>query len=373
VKALRLLFVDYEIPYLVKDSDYPAGPVGGAAVDLLCLIDELVAKGHRVGVLTWKGARKYLDRPTSFELIECDLRRPRGSNYLLFVLNIAQAVYHVRRFRPDHIVQKCAGGLTGIVAILARICGVPFVYRCASNVDVDGAYIGRMAAVPRWLYRHGLASARIVFCQNTAQQDGVKASFAHKQTVVIHDFYDVSCLPSAGPASERRYIAWVGRFDSYKDLPTLAGIVRAFPGLQFRIAGSANRSCDLHTRDALRELEQCHNVRFAGYLKRGAIVPFLSQAYALLNTSHVEGFPRTFLEAFAAGTPIVAGRSVDPDNIIEKNDLGVVAADSTQLGAALEALLARSDYSHFALRCRTHLREHHGAELLVSRLVEALS
>jgi glycosyltransferase involved in cell wall biosynthesis len=43
-----------------------------------------------------------------------------------------------------------------------------------------------------------------------------------------------------------------------------------------------------------------------------------------LSTSDEEGFPNTFLQAWAAGTPVVS-LTIDPDNLIKRNVLGKVS------------------------------------------------
>ena len=64
---MKILFIDFTLPYLLKDSEYP---VGGWAVELRNWLKGLAETKAQVGVLTWKGANKYVDNSFDFDLIE---------------------------------------------------------------------------------------------------------------------------------------------------------------------------------------------------------------------------------------------------------------------------------------------------------------
>jgi len=97
----------------------------------------------------------------------------------------------------------------------------------------------------------------------------------------------------------------------------------------------------------------------------------LKDALCLLNTSLFEGFPNTFLEALSVGTPIVTMRNIDPDNIINKNNLGIVCDDDSAIISALSNI-HNFDYSNFHSHSRKYLTENHNPENLVRKLLTKL-
>jgi glycosyltransferase involved in cell wall biosynthesis len=370
-RKYRFLFVDYGIPYLLRDRDYPEGPVGGAAFDNQIFIDELIALGHQVGLMTFHGAAEYLGGLPAFMIVEADIRRIR-KNPVTAPLTFYSALRAIKRYRPDYIIKKCADGSTGIVALLARLAGVKYVYCLANDFDADcvGMEIGRLA---RHLYNYGLSQSDPIFCQNQYQYDIIRARFPSKSIVMLSNWIDVRGANSQiNGLSERKYFAWVGRFVREKNMPCLLRLANELPNIEFRIAGVPGDGFDEETSGAVEGLRRCGNVVFVGYQTRPQISALLAGAYALLNTSHIEGFPRTYLEAWVTGTPIVTTREVDPDDIVSKHDLGAVASDHSGLTTAITSLLSRKDYNDLTKRCQRYVKENHDSSVLIQGFVESL-
>jgi len=126
MRRLRLLFHDFDMPFLLRDAERP---VGGACVRQLALARGLVALGHRVGILTWKGAREYVGVDPGFDLVE-SYSRTAGIRKVRFLYYQPPALLGaVRGYRPDFIFQKCFGVNTGetevdFAAVMARVRAV---------------------------------------------------------------------------------------------------------------------------------------------------------------------------------------------------------------------------------------------------------
>jgi glycosyltransferase involved in cell wall biosynthesis len=199
--------------------------------------------------------------------------------------------------------------------------------------------------------------------------------FPEKKVVKIHNpYFSKHDLPDVPDFSARKYIAWIGIFQNQKNLPGLYEIVKSMPGVEFRIAGKpAGEALDDDTKTALSGLRGQKNAAFVGFLKRTEVLPFLSRSYALLNTSHYEGFSNTFLEAFAAGTPVVTTEKVDPDHIIADHALGIVRRRNSDLREALLSLLGDEDSYHgISTRCREYLKKNHNPKTLAGQWVDCL-
>jgi glycosyltransferase involved in cell wall biosynthesis len=369
---MRLLFFDLSLPHLLADDEFPAG---GFAVQLNQWLHGLCELGVEAGVLTFKGANAHVGRPLPFRLIET-IDPNAGIRALKYLYDYIPALSDAaREFRPDAIVQSCASVYTGIFAHIAHRLRVPFVYRAASDSDIDGRMEIRLRWYERAAYRHGLGAADLVIGQNDYQLRAIRKRLPKKRVLRIYNSIQV---PPDAPAPrtriEREYVAWAGVFRSEKNLPLLLNVARALPELAFCVAGMPDSGADdaaLAARDALAALP---NVRLPGYLRRDQMREFFARATALLCTSHFEGFPNTFLEAFAAGTPVLTHTGVDPDGVVGKNRLGLVADSESQLTANVSRLanMRNDDYDLLAQKCRSYVETHHRPETAMRQLIDAL-
>lgn len=364
--------MDFDIPYLIKDADYP---VGGAAVEWLNWVKGFQQNDDDIGVLTWKGVHDYLGtKANGYHTVET-FGEDEGVRYLrTFNLRLPRFMQAIQAYRPSAVIQGCAALNTGLLCMAAHALSVPFVYRAANDMDADDRYKQRMSSYEAFFYRYGLRKADAIVCQNDYQYRKFKEQFPDKPITILHNPYEGKTEGELVPPDQRKYIAWLGVFQPQKNMPALYELAKALPQYQFRIGGKVTKSrMDEATHQALQNLEVAPNVTFEGYIKRTAIPDFLSKAHLLLNTSHYEGFSNTFLEAFAAGTPIVTTRKVDPDHIIENSRLGFVADDYLELSGGIEGIINHENYGDLSQRCRDYVIHHHNPAQLAARFTDFLA
>jgi glycosyltransferase involved in cell wall biosynthesis len=367
---MKFLFVDFDLPDLLRDADYP---VGGWAVELLAWLKAMAAEGHRAGVLTWKGAGAYVGPQSVCDLIET-YDPKKGIRVLKYGYSyIPKMISAAEQYGPDVIIQACAGLQTGMAAFVADRVGVPFVHRIASDSDADDRYRQMMPWFSGLSHRYGLSRASAILCQNAYQEESLRARYPGKRLAVIRNPYDGSS-EGIRPRDQRSYIAWLGAFRKEKGLPLLLEVARALPAVAFKVGGMPRENTDADTIAAIAGLEALSNVELVGYVKRGSIDDFLSHAIAVLNTSSFEGFSNVFLEAFGAGTPVLAQRSVDPDLVITRDGLGLTTPDAQGLVDAVLAITSMDVDSYTAIgeRARRYAIANHAGAARVAELVAAI-
>jgi len=93
------------------------------------------------------------------------------------------------------------------------------------------------------------------------------------------------------------------------------------------------------------------------------------RAQVLVNTSDVEGFPNSYLQAWIRGVPVVT--LLDPDNVIQREGLGAVARSSTELAGLIQSFLTdRAARQTAGERCRRFMDREFGEDKILSVYLE---
>jgi len=368
---MRLLFVDdFMLARVLRDAD---AAVGGWSMQLAILARRLGELGHEVGVLAWKGANAEAGDQSICRLLETYDPR-QGIPKLRFLHpRLTSLASATARFRPDAIVQSCSGLITGAMAWIAQRQRIPFVHRIACDTDADGRETLYLSRTARLCYHYGLRRSSLIICQNEYQREHVAKMLPRMRTAILHNAIAPSSVATS-PRIARHYIAWLGVFRRQKNLPLLLRIARKNPEIEFRVAGEAYETLDADSAVAMEGLRTLANVRMAGYVRHSAVPEFLGGAMALLATSDYEGFSNTFLEALAAGTPVIARAAIDPDGMIAKNGLGFIAAEESALSEAVRRAVSLDGASFEAIsaRCVQHVTAHHSPAAAARRLSQIL-
>jgi glycosyltransferase involved in cell wall biosynthesis len=103
------------------------------------------------------------------------------------------------------------------------------------------------------------------------------------------------------------------------------------------------------------------NVVMHGYIPHDEMTKIYGSCAILLLTSHCEGFPTTFIEAWAHGIPTVT--SFDPDGIVAKHQMGYVGESVDDLAAGMSRLVNHPDeYREASLNAREFYERNHDVD-----------
>jgi glycosyltransferase involved in cell wall biosynthesis len=145
-------------------------------------------------------------------------------------------------------------------------------------------------------------------------------------------------LPYVNPEKpDPPVVLWVGSI-SYQKRPDLfVKLAKSIPNAYFEMVGGKTRDWQLYEK-IKREEKTLPNFRFRGFIPYHEVDEYFRRASIFVNTSSIEGFPNTFLQAWANYTPVVS-LNVDPDGIIRRYKLGFCSKTFVHLVSDVTKLL----------------------------------
>lgn len=274
--------------------------------------------------------------------------------------------------RPDWCFWQCADPMWGPAAEIARWLGVRTVFSAMHDLDVQP----RIALKRRkkwWpFYLWGLQRSDIIFIQHSGQREYLPLRLQQK----AYFLPGIVSLPrTVRPHSERNEtVAWIAVIRPIKRLDLLIEIARRLPSVCFTICGAPTPYLwDAKAlENILMQLRSLPNVEYRGHVAPEEALKVIADASLLLSTSDGEGFPSVFLEAWAAGTPVVSMK-IDPDHRIRDGELGEVIDTVDQAVDTIRDLMrSPGRRQDMGMRSRRHVEEFYGPGVAVQAFETAV-
>lgn len=231
-----------------------------------------------------------------------------------------------------------------------------------SDADFSPEYVEGAPQVNAWgslasLCRYAVMNSDVIVTQSATQSRLLRERFGRESRTVPSPI-DLALPPDCAlvPMDQRPHALWVGKSDRVKRPELLVEIARACPEVPFvAVVNRVDPEChDRLLRDRPPNVELLERETLAG------VERLFSRAFVLINTSVVEGFPNTFLQAGKYRLPVLS-YDVDPDGVIEAGPRGIVAhGDFTRLVSAARSLHQdRALAAKLGAEWHTYVRENH--------------
>lgn len=270
----------------------------------------------------------------------------------------------------DIYYQRCSGMTTGVVAAFAARNNKPFLFAGASDLDFSP---GPSSAIlpgrrDRAIYRWGLKKATTVIAQNERQLAMLKKNYG-LDGVLIPSCYDDTAVSAAKKTSPGDEILWVGMIRPIKRPELFLEMARCLPHLRFRMIGGPMGSSPetlAFYENLRREASLIPNLEFMGFVPYAEVDSYFDRARVFVNTSEHEGFPNTFLQAWAREIPAMA--FFDTGSRIDGEPVYPIIANMEEAVECLGRLMAEPDfYLATALRCASFFQNNHSPAITVAR------
>lgn len=293
-------------PILADDRKYSIA--GGLEVQLSILARAFVGAGFQVSVVT-----QNFGQADGVNLDGVTVYRAHSPNEGLPVVRffhprITSWWAAMKRADADVYIQRSASYLTAIVGLFSRWHGRSFIYSGAHDLDYKRdetwkLFQRRMGWRDRRLFKFGLSLADGVVAQHRGQVEACQRWYG-RNAVEIPNCY---AWPSGGGTKADGVILWVATIKSWKRPELFLALARMLPHLRFRMVGGPGKGEEGRIYEVTKQTATgLPNVEFIGFVPYAEVGSHFDEARLFVNTSDYEGFPNTFLQAWARGVPTVS-------------------------------------------------------------------
>jgi glycosyltransferase involved in cell wall biosynthesis len=308
--------------------------IGGEAIQHVLLARAWRDLGHEVSMVVHdegQGKRCKIDGITAIAAHTRDggvpgLRffHPRATRLLSALIDADAHVYY----------QSPAGAYTGITAWFCRATGRRFIFRVASDSDCEKEH-GRLEFWrDRKLFNYGLRHTDVIAAQTEFQAQLLRENHGLESQVVNMMVEP----PRPGPPLIRDIdVLWVSNLRALKRPELALELARQLPQVKFTLVGGPMPGGQAYYEDMLAAAARLPNVTMLGPVPYAESAALFDRARIFLNTSSIEGFPNTFLQAWIRGVPVVS--FFDPDSLVQRLSLGRIASSLDTMREAIHDLL----------------------------------
>ncbi|MCL2024352.1 MAG: glycosyltransferase [Coriobacteriia bacterium] len=233
---------------------------------------------------------------------------------------------------PKVFISSIGGSAPFLLREAGRVDNAKTILRLSSDTDTIN---------PRWcdrprdemfkLYR---AIDRIV-TQTNKQHDLLLENASVKSTQISNMWP----IPSNTPSYEREHVLWVASAQALKQPWIFLNLAKQFPSERFVMVMPVANEVQL-AEYVIRQASSVDNLTVIDeQVPLEELVEYFAKAKVFVNTSEIEGFPNTFLQAGAARTPILSF-GINPDDMLNIHKMGICAdGDVDRLVEGLATLL----------------------------------
>ncbi len=297
-------------------------------------------------------------------------RETEGIPIVRFLHPRATSIFSaLRRADADIYFQSCSGAMTGFVAWHCMTNRRSFIYRVASDGDcVPGLPLIKYDR-DRFLYRFGLKRADLVAAQSSHQVALLEMNFGRASDVVNM----AVTIPRIPTDRQIEFdVIWVNNLRPLKRPSHFLRLAECLPQFRFGIVGGAVPGNEAFYESIARQAENIGNLMLLGPIPFRNVSDYFLRSRIFVNTSEIEGFPNSMLQAWAAGLPVVS--YFDPDGAIKRHGLGQTPRDLDEMAEAIKGYLENEELRRqTGERAREYVSDNHAPRAVAERYLKVLA
>ena len=352
--SLPILFSDENVKY-----------IGGSELKSVLIGKELAKRGFNTSFITYKEDMGKKDI-NGISIIETF---PAHSNYSMFKRELI-IWRSIKNAQADFYFQS--SGLSGSIPFYCILHRKKYIKWLASNSDLMlNRIYDKYSFFKKIIAYFGIKLASSIIVQNNIQKEMVEKIFKKKCILIKNP----TIIPSDARENlgSKRTILWVGTIRNVKQPEIFLKIAKEFPKFKFIMIGGEYIHKNLKEREKeifekiKKESLSISNLEFLGFVPHDKIKRYYEDALMLINTSRMEGFPNTFLEAWVNCTPVVS-LNIDPDNVISTEKLGFHSKTYDQMITDINTLLHDSHLrDEMGLNAKKYVEKYHDVKRITDQ------
>jgi glycosyltransferase involved in cell wall biosynthesis len=353
----------HNLPLLAPE--YRRDLIGGEAVQQTLLGRALARAGHDVSMVVADHGQQDGARWEAIRVFR-SYRPDAGLPGLRFIHPRWTGMWSaLARADADLYYTSCAGMQVGLLALFCRRFHKQFVFRVASDSDCDESRLLVPWARDRWLYAYGLRRADAVLVQSASQSEALARNYGVASRVA-------GMLVEQPLATAVRDIdvLWVSNIRREKRPDRILELAGILPAVQIHMVGGSLPDEEALFGKVEIAAKARPSLQFHGRLTYWETNELYGRSRLLVNTSDVEGFPNSYLQAWIRGVPVVT--LIDPDRVIEREGLGVAAGSPAEIPDAVRGLLDDpAAWKATSERCRAYMAREYGDDKILASYLDA--
>jgi len=302
------------------------GKIGGAEVQMSILAKELAKdKKFKVSFVVGDYGQPETESVAGLKIFKlANLLKSKA--FFGKIVLARRLILILKKIDSDVYVTTTANSVVGVVNFFCGLFRKRHIHRTAHEKDVNGDFV-RKNGLEGLIYLWGLKRANIVFVQNDTHQKLLKKNYK-KESFLIRNSFELNNSKEPLGFLDRKYILQVTRFFDWKNPYLFLRLAKSFPRESFLLV--CQHGIDPKEEKWLEfknDLSKIKNVKLLERVAFDEIQSLFDEAKFFVNTSELEGFPNTFIQAGISGTPLVSFK-VNPDNFINKFGCGFACEGS---------------------------------------------
>jgi glycosyltransferase involved in cell wall biosynthesis len=280
---------------------------------------------------------------------------------------------------PDLIYQRGVRAHVGIVVKWCKrnnkklVLGISSEANCSRRgiLDLNNFFLSYpFKILDSFLSVTGLKNADIIVAQNHIQQKLLLQNF-NRDSIIIPNGHPIPLSPIK--KSDLPIVCWIANIKENKQPQLFIKLADKCRDLnvKFVFAGRPGKgSCQ---RNIIEETKKVPNLTYLGELPLKKTNELLLKSSLFVNTSIIEGFPNTFIQAWMRENPVVS-LNCDPDDIIKSYKIGYHSGKFEQLTKDVRYLLENEEIrKKMGKKAREYAIKNHNIEKISKQYLEVFN